>query len=90
MSGGPAIVADDVQARASAASGSMANAPLPLSAGIVLDNSAVEIDDMEIEGAGIGSRDSRGGQPVAGRECDSRLPGGGRADLGRLDALALA
>ncbi len=54
MSGGPAIVADDVRDARVSGFWIDANAPLPLSAGIVLNNSPVEIDDNEISGAGIG------------------------------------
>ena len=54
MSGGPAIVADDVQNARVSGFWIDANATLPLSAGIVLNNSSVEIDDTEISGTGIG------------------------------------
>ncbi len=54
MSGGPAIVADGVKDARVSGFWIDAKPPLPLSAGIVLNNSAVEIDDTEISGAGIG------------------------------------
>ena len=54
LSGGPAIVADDVQGARVSGFWIDANATLPLSAGIVLNNSSVEIDDTEITGAGVG------------------------------------
>ena len=47
-------MADDVQGARVSGFWIDANAPLPLSAGIVLNNSSVEIDDTEITGAGVG------------------------------------
>jgi serine/threonine protein phosphatase PrpC len=54
MSGGPAIVADDVRDARVSGFWIDANPPLPLSAGILLNNSPVEIDDTEISGAVTG------------------------------------
>jgi PPM family protein phosphatase len=54
LSGGPAIVADDVQGARVSGFWIDGKAPLLLSAGIVLNNATVEIDDTEISGAGVG------------------------------------
>lgn len=64
MSGGPAIVADDVRDARVSGFWIDANAPLPLSAGIVLNNSSVEIDDTEISGAGVGIEVRGSASPV--------------------------
>jgi parallel beta-helix repeat protein len=54
MSTGPAVVADAVKGARITGFRILADPQIPLSAGIVLDNSEVEVDDNEISGAGIG------------------------------------
>jgi serine/threonine protein phosphatase PrpC len=51
---GPAIVADRVEFARLSGLNIQANAEMPLSAGIVLTDSSVEIDDMEIAGPEVG------------------------------------
>ena len=51
---GPAIIADHVEFARLSGFKIEANAEMPLSAGIVLTDSSVEIDDMEIAGAEVG------------------------------------
>ncbi len=64
MSAGPAIVADDVHDARVSGFWIDANAPLSLSAGIVLNNSPVEIDDTEISGAATGVEVRGAASPV--------------------------
>jgi parallel beta-helix repeat protein len=54
MSSGPAIIAEGVQGARLSGFRVLADAKMPLSAGILLRDSAVEIDDVEVQGAGIG------------------------------------
>ena len=90
LSSGPAVIAENVQDARFSGFRILADAQLPLSAGILLINSGVEIDDMEIDGAGIGV-EIRGGQPSSLRaNAIRRLPGRGRADHRRRRSLAFA
>jgi len=54
MSGGPAVIADKVTGARLSGFRILADAAMPLSVGIDLRDSAVEIDDVEVRGAGIG------------------------------------
>jgi PPM family protein phosphatase len=54
LSNGPAVVADRVKGARLSGFRILADAQMPLSAGIVLRDSEVEIDDVEVKGAGIG------------------------------------
>src|SRR6476660_9492849 len=54
MSGGPAVIADQVTGARLSGFRIMADAAMPLNVGIDIRNSAVEIDDVEVKGAGIG------------------------------------
>jgi serine/threonine protein phosphatase PrpC len=54
MSTGPAVEADEVRGARLSGFRILADTRMPLSAGIVLNNSQVEVDDNEIAGAGIG------------------------------------
>jgi hypothetical protein len=54
MSNGPAVVAEGVKSARLSGFRILADTQTPLSAGIVLRDSPVEIDDVEIKGAGIG------------------------------------
>jgi serine/threonine protein phosphatase PrpC len=54
LSGGPAVIAEGVKGARFSGFRILADAQMPLSVGILLRDSAVEIDDVEVKGAGIG------------------------------------
>jgi PPM family protein phosphatase len=54
LSNGPAVIAENVHNARFSGFRLVGDAQLPLSAGIVLNNSGVEIDNVEVHGAGIG------------------------------------
>ncbi len=54
LSNGPAVIAENIQNARISGFRVVGDAQLPLSAGIVLINSGVEIDNVEVQGAGIG------------------------------------
>jgi serine/threonine protein phosphatase PrpC len=54
LSNGPAVIAENIQNARVTGFRLIGDALLPLSAGIVLVNSGVEIDNVEVHGAGIG------------------------------------
>ena len=62
----------------------------PLSAGIVLSDSAVEIDDMEIKGAGVGIEIRGAASPLLRANAIHDCTGEGVLILGLRGALALA
>jgi serine/threonine protein phosphatase PrpC len=73
MSSGPAVFADHVTGGRLSGFRILADAAMPLSVGIDLRDSAVEIDDVEVKGAGIGIQILGNSSPVlrasAIREC---------------------
>jgi hypothetical protein len=69
---GPAVVAEKVQNARLSGFSIQASAPMPLSAGIVLSESSVEIDDVEVSGAEVGVVIRGGNSSLRGsliREC---------------------
>jgi hypothetical protein len=54
MGGGAAVVADNVTGARFSGFRILAARDLPIPIGILLDNSRVEVDDVEVEGAGLG------------------------------------
>jgi serine/threonine protein phosphatase PrpC len=54
MSGGPAVIAENVKGARLSGFRILADRDAPLSTGILLRDSAVEIDDVEVKGAGVG------------------------------------
>ena len=54
LSKGPAVIAENVKDARLSGFHIVGDAQAPLSAGIVLDNSAVEVDDVDVEGAAVG------------------------------------
>jgi serine/threonine protein phosphatase PrpC len=54
MSNGPAVIAEGVKGARLSGFRILADPELPLSVGILLRDSAVEIDDVEVKGAGVG------------------------------------
>ncbi|MCX6631970.1 MAG: right-handed parallel beta-helix repeat-containing protein, partial [Candidatus Solibacter sp.] len=54
MSNGPAVIAEGVKGARLTGFRILADAAMPLSVGILLRDSVVEIDDVEVKGAGIG------------------------------------
>jgi serine/threonine protein phosphatase PrpC len=54
MSNGPAVLAQGITGGRMSGFWIQADAKTPLSAGIVLDDSSLEVDDVEISGAGVG------------------------------------
>jgi serine/threonine protein phosphatase PrpC len=54
MTAGPAVVADDVTGARISGFRILADPKMPLSEGIVLNNSKVTVEDMEVSGAGLG------------------------------------
>jgi len=64
VGGGPAVSAEDVTGARISGFRILADAQMPLSAGIVLVNSQVEMDDLEVAGAGIGVEIRGAASPV--------------------------
>ena len=64
MSNGPAVIAEGVKGARLSGFRILADAEAPLSIGILLRESAVEIDDVEVKGAGIGIEISGSASPV--------------------------
>jgi PPM family protein phosphatase len=64
MSNGPALIAEGVKGARISGFRILADAQLPLSTGILLRDSQVEIDDTEVKGAGIGIAIHGSGSPV--------------------------
>jgi serine/threonine protein phosphatase PrpC len=60
---GPAVVAEKVDSGRLSGFSIVADAQMPLSAGIVLTDSGVEIDDVEVSGAAVGVVIRSGGKP---------------------------
>jgi serine/threonine protein phosphatase PrpC len=54
LSTGPAVIADNIKGARFSGFRILAAKDLPISTGILLDNASVEVDDVEVEGAGIG------------------------------------
>lgn len=54
MSGGPAVIAESVKGARLSGFRILADREAPLTTGILLRDSAVEIDDVEVKGAGVG------------------------------------
>ena len=54
MSNGPAVIAEGVSGARLSGFRILADAAMPLSTGILLRDSVVEIDDVEVKGAGVG------------------------------------
>ena len=54
MSNGPAVIAEGVKGARLSGFRILADPQMPLSVGILLRDSAVEIDDVEVKGAGVG------------------------------------
>ena len=54
MSSGPAVIAEGVKGARLSGFRILADPQMPLSVGILLRDSAVEIDDVEVKGAGVG------------------------------------
>jgi PPM family protein phosphatase len=73
MSSGPAVVADHVAGARLSGFRILADAGMPLNVGIEVQDSTVEIDDVEVKGAGIGIEIRGSASPVlranAIREC---------------------
>jgi hypothetical protein len=73
MSNGPAVIAEGVKGARLSGFRILADAEMPLSIGILLRESAVEIDDVEVKGAGVGIEISGSASPVlranAVRDC---------------------
>ncbi len=66
------------------------DAQAPLSAGVLIDNSAVELDDVEIEGAGVGIEIRGAAAPLLRGQRHPRLHGCRHAGRRRVDALDFA
>jgi hypothetical protein len=64
MSGGPAVLADQVIGARFSGFRILADAGMPINVGIDLRDSTVEIDDVEVKGAGIGIEIRGSGNPV--------------------------
>jgi PPM family protein phosphatase len=64
LSSGPAVIAENIQNARISGFRLVGDSQLPLSAGIVLTNSGVEIDNVEVHGAGRGV-EVRGGNGVS-------------------------
>jgi hypothetical protein len=54
MATGPAVIAENIKDARFSGFRILAAKDLPISTGILLDNASVEVDDVEVEGAGIG------------------------------------
>ena len=90
MSSGPAVIAEGVKGARFSGFRILADPEMPLSTGILLRDSAVEIDDVEVKGAGVGIEIRGSASPTlranAIRDCLAE----GVLILGPVDALALA
>ena len=64
MSNGPAVIAENVTGARFSGFRILADPQMPLSVGIALRESAVEIDDVEVKGAGIGIEIRGAASPV--------------------------
>jgi hypothetical protein len=64
LSKGPAVIAQNVKGAVFSGFHIVGDTQAPLSAGVLLENSQVEVDDVEIEGASVGI-EIRGGDGVA-------------------------
>ena len=64
LSGGPAVIAEDVRGALIAGFNIRADEQMPLAAGILLKDSGVEVDDVDIAGAGIGIEIRGSASPV--------------------------
>jgi PPM family protein phosphatase len=64
MSNGPAVIADGIKGARLSGFRILADAAMPLSVGIRLKGSEVEIDDVEIKGAGVGIEIQGAGSPL--------------------------
>jgi serine/threonine protein phosphatase PrpC len=73
MSNGPAVIAEGVKGARFSGFRILADAAMPLSVGILLRDSVVEIDDVEVKGAGVGIEILGSASPMlrasAVREC---------------------
>src|ERR1035438_6579649 len=64
MSSGPAVIAEGVKGARLSGFRILADAEMPLSTGILLRDSVVEIDDGEVKGAGVGIEIRGSASPV--------------------------
>jgi serine/threonine protein phosphatase PrpC len=64
MSNGPAVIAEGVKGARLSGFRILADAEMPLSTGILLRESVVEIDDVEVKGAGVGIEIRGSASPV--------------------------
>jgi serine/threonine protein phosphatase PrpC len=64
LSTGPAVIAENIKGGRFTGFRILAAKDLPISTGILLDNSSVEVDDVEVEGAGIGVEIRGAASPV--------------------------
>ena len=64
MSNGPAVIAEGVKGARLSGFRILADPGMPLSTGILLRDSAVEIDDVEVKGAGVGIEIRGSASPV--------------------------
>ncbi len=64
LSGGPAVIAEGVKGARFSGFRILADPQMPLSVGILLRDSAVEIDDVEVKGAGVGIEIRGSANPV--------------------------
>ena len=87
---GPAVVAEKVEFARLSGFQIQASAEMPLSAGIVLTDSSVEIDDIEMSGAEIGIVIRGGGRPALRGNAIRDCTGVGCADQRAGAAVAVA
>jgi serine/threonine protein phosphatase PrpC len=64
LSSGPAVIAENIKGARFSGFRILAAKNLPISTGILLDNAQVEVDDVEVEGAGIGIEIRGAASPV--------------------------
>ena len=64
LSTGPAVIAENIKGARFTGFRILAAKELPISTGILLDNSSVEVDDVEVDGAGIGIEIRGAASPV--------------------------
>jgi serine/threonine protein phosphatase PrpC len=64
MGGGAAVIADNVTGARFSGFRILAAKDLPIATGILLENARVEVDDVEVEGAGIGMEIRGGASPL--------------------------
>ncbi|MEI9973124.1 MAG: protein phosphatase 2C domain-containing protein [Ignavibacteriota bacterium] len=90
MSTGAAVIAENIKGARLSGFRILAAKDLPISTGILLNNAGVEVDDVEVEGAGIGVEIHGTANPILRANSIHDCAQRGRADPGRIAGMDLA